>query len=120
MNKVASLDEVVIRKAVLSDVERIVRLSNAGGPDGQPKQSLPDVLPDGYFESFRRIDKDPNQTLMVAELEKNIVGTFHLTFLTYLAGEGREDCQIEAVHVDFYLARARDRFSHDDMGNKRR
>ena len=37
---------------------------------------------------------------MVAEVSGKIVGTFHLTFLIYLAGAGREDCQIEAVHVD--------------------
>ena len=37
---------------------------------------------------------------MVADISGEVVGTFHLTFLTYLAGAGREDCQIEAVHVD--------------------
>ncbi len=29
-----------------------------------------------------------------------MVGTFQLSFLTYIAGAGRTDCQIESVHVD--------------------
>ena len=92
--------ETVIRPAVLADVEKIVRLSNDGGPDGKPKAILPQVLPDGYFQAFQRIDSDPKNALMVVEHNGIVIGTFHVTYLTYLAGAGREDCQVEAVHVD--------------------
>jgi hypothetical protein len=37
---------------------------------------------------------------MVAELDNKVIGTFHVTYFTYLLGAGREDCQIEKVHVD--------------------
>lgn len=77
-----------------------MRLSNEGGPDGKPKEILPDVLPTEYFEAFHRICKDPNHQLMVVECQVCVAGTFHLTYITYIAGKGQEDCQIEAVHVD--------------------
>ena len=88
---------IQIRKAKLQDVDAIVRLTNAGGPDGKPRLELPAVLPATYDAAFAAIDADPNQLLMVAEQNESIVGTFHLTYLVYLAGAGRPDAQIEAV-----------------------
>lgn len=90
---------VQLRQATSHDVDAIVRLVNAGGPENKARQALPAVLPLAYSEAFQVIDSDPNHLLMVAELGGCIVGTFHLTFLTYLAGAGRPDAQIEAVHV---------------------
>lgn len=90
---------VYIRKATPNDVERIVRLANEGGPLGKPRRELPARLPDSYSQAFQTIDSDPNQHLMVAEYQGEVVGTFHLTFITYLAGEGHPDAQIEAIHV---------------------
>jgi GNAT superfamily N-acetyltransferase len=91
--------EIFIRKATPADVDNIVRLSNAGGPGGEPRKVLPDALPDVYFHAFQRIQSDANQFLMVAECGGKIIGTFHMTYLTYLPAAGQEDCQIENVHV---------------------
>lgn len=91
--------EARIREATANDVESIVRLANAGGPDGKPRLQLPDVLPDSYSSVFEVIQADPNHLLMVAEHEETVVGTFHMTFLHYLAGAGHPDAQVEAVHV---------------------
>ena len=88
-----------IRQATRQDVDQIVRLTNAGGPDGKPRIDLPDQLPDGYFRAFDSIAQDPKQLLMVADLDDRVIGTFHMTFLSYLAAAGKEDCLIEAVHV---------------------
>lgn len=90
---------VKIRRALREDIDRIVRLVNAGGPDGKPRQDLPDVLPDAYLRAFETIEADPYQQLMVAEIDGLVVGTFHLTFLTYLAAAGQPDALVEAVHV---------------------
>lgn len=89
---------MLIRKAEEKDVHRIVHLVNLGGPVGK-REDLPDALPPIYAETFRKIVSDPNAYLMVAELDGVVVGTFHLTLITYLAAKGREDAQIEAVHV---------------------
>lgn len=94
------MQNIVIRRAQKSDVDQIVRICNAGGPEGKQRQQLPEVLPDGYYQAFSNIDQDPRQELMVAEVEGKVIGTFHLTYLTYLAAAGKEDLQIEAVHVE--------------------
>ncbi len=94
------MSELVPRRATSTDVPKIVRLANSGGPDGKPREILSDVLPYYYEEAFQRIEKDPNALLMVVEKDGNIIGTFQINFLTYLAGKGSSDMQIEAVHVD--------------------
>ena len=88
-----------IREAELEDVETIVRLTNAGGPEDVPRAELPEVLPKSYFDAFEAIRAETNHHLYVAEADGHIVGTFHLTFLTYLGAAGRPDAQIEAIHV---------------------
>lgn len=93
------LTKLVFRRAVSGDVETIVRIVNAGGPDGRPRKELPDPLPTVYMNTFQTIDDDANQWLMVVEYAGEIVGTFHLTYITYLAAAGRPDLQIEAIHV---------------------
>ena len=90
---------VTIREATLDDVDAVVRLTNAGGPDGKPRRELPRVLPEACAQAFATIDSDPCHLLMVADLHGIVVGTFHLVFLTYLAGGGRHDAQLEAIHV---------------------
>jgi GNAT superfamily N-acetyltransferase len=92
-------NELVIRDAQPQDLDTLVRLVNEGGPDGNPRETVPDRLPSHYLETFRIIAEDSRARLIVAELNGRIVGTFHLVYLTYLAGKGREDAQLEAVHV---------------------
>lgn len=100
MNKPAmASDNLLIREARLEDLDSIVRLVNAGGPDGKARAELPDTLPPIYTSTFRKIERDVNQRLMVAETGTRIVGTFHVSYLYYLAGLGRPDAQIEAIHV---------------------
>ena len=91
--------KLLIREARLNDLDSIVRMVNAGGPDGKARVELPDKLPEVYTHTFKKIESDPNQKLMVAELNAQLVGTFHLTYIYYLAGRGRPDAQIEAIHV---------------------
>ncbi len=90
---------MLIRKATKEDVSVIVKMVNDGGPDGKPREILPEPLPSYYESTFHRIENHPHDLLMVAEIAGEVVGTFHLTFLWYLAGKGRPDAQIEAVHV---------------------
>ena len=93
------VSSVRLRQAVSRDVDPVVRLVNAGGPEGKPRNELPAVLPPAYMRAFEVINADANHLLMVAELDGTIIGTFQITFLTYLAGAGQTDAQIEAVHV---------------------
>ncbi len=91
---------LAIRRAVFSDIEAILRLFHHGAAEAAPALPLTAVLPTGYADAFERIDREPNCALMVAEIDGQLVGTFQLAFLTYLMGAGRDDCQIESMHVD--------------------
>jgi GNAT superfamily N-acetyltransferase len=93
-------NQFVIRLAKWSDVERIVELSFCGRPENNFQDPLPQFIPDGYKAAFQRIDGDPNSKLIVVEKNGIVVGTFQMTYLTYISGNGKEVCQIESVFVD--------------------
>ena len=93
------MTSLIIRPARKEDVREIVHLVNAGGPGGKPRGVIPDPFPLYYFETFEKISANPSCRLMVAEMEGKVIGTFQLNFLTYLAAKGRDDIQVEAIHV---------------------
>ncbi len=88
------------RKATAHDLPEIIALladdelgqkrenANANGASNQR-----------YIDAFHKIDNDPNQYLMVVELEGIIVGTCHLTIMPSLTFLGATRMQIEAVRV---------------------
>ncbi|MDP3705061.1 MAG: GNAT family N-acetyltransferase [Legionellaceae bacterium] len=51
------------------------------------------------MDAFHRIDKDPNQYLMIVCSENVIVGTCHLTIMPSLTFVGSTRMQIEAVRI---------------------
>ncbi|WHT18106.1 GNAT family N-acetyltransferase [Crossiella sp. CA-258035] len=52
-----------------------------------------------YQEAFAALDADPNQLLLVAEADGEVVGTLQLTFIPGLSRLGMWRAQIEAVRV---------------------
>ena len=92
--------DLIVRAARKKDLPSIVRIVNAGGPDGRPREKLPQSLSYYYFKAFEKIRADKNAHLMVVERDGKVIGTFQVNFLTYLAGKGRQDAHIEAFHID--------------------
>jgi GNAT superfamily N-acetyltransferase len=85
-----------IRRATLADVPAIVTLI-ADDQLGATRESLDDLTP--YAEAFAALDADPNQLLMVADRNGEVVGTFQLTIIPGLSRRGSTRAQIEAVRV---------------------
>lgn len=87
-----------IRRAVRADLPSIVRLL---ADDQLGAQREDPALPLGaaYFEAFAAIDADPNQLLVVARSDGEIIGTLQLTFIPGLARMGTWRGQIEAVRI---------------------
>ncbi|MCU1686217.1 MAG: family N-acetyltransferase [Amycolatopsis sp.] len=85
-----------IRQAIREDVEPIVRLL-IDDQLGASRDSVDDLGP--YLKAFEDIDADPNQLLMVADLDGAVVGTFQLTFIPGLSRKGSLRGQIEGVRV---------------------
>lgn len=89
-----------IRKALKSDVPTIVGML-ANDKLGQLREDYRDPLPNFYFDAFERIDRNPNQELVVIENDqKQILGTLQLSFIQYLTYQGGIRAQIEAVRVN--------------------
>lgn len=92
------MTNVIIRRANLDDLPAIVSLlANDALGSTREDASLP--LRSSYVDAFDAIDTDPNQLLVVAASDQNVVGTLQLTYLPNISHMGAWRAQIEAVRV---------------------
>jgi GNAT superfamily N-acetyltransferase len=113
------------RQAARGDLAPIVALL-ADDALGARRERNEDPLPDAYHGAFDAIDGDPNNELIVAEHEGDLVGVLQLTFIPYLTYQGGRRALIEGVRVaepfrgrgigrrffEWAIERARDRGCH--------
>lgn len=90
--------DLIYRRAEYRDLVAIVSLL-AMDKFGSRRDQVSDPLDEQYTKAFHEIDSDPRQYLMVVELEKNIIGTCHITIIPSLTFVGTTRMQIEAVRV---------------------
>ena len=93
-----ALDDLTIREAGEEDVPALVALFAADEIGGHGDTVDTSALPD-YLAAFRAIAMSPNETIYVAELAGNVVGTFQTAILTKLVGRGTVSMVIEAVQT---------------------
>ncbi|MBP6986067.1 MAG: GNAT family N-acetyltransferase [Alphaproteobacteria bacterium] len=86
------------RKAVGEDLKSIIKLLQ-DDPLGQTREVYDQDISPCYYDAFKKIDSDPNQHLMVVEINNEIIGTCHLTIVPSLTYKGSSRLQIEAVRV---------------------
>lgn len=60
-------------------------------------------MPSNYYDAFSAIDADPNNELVVACNNEQVVGVLQLTFIPYLTYQGGWRALIEGVRVDATL-----------------
>ena len=87
------------RLATENDLPAIVRML-ADDFLGQQRERYEDPLPESYIKAFREIDADPNNELIVAELDGGVVGTLQLTYTPSISFQGGKRCTVESVRVD--------------------
>ncbi|MGZ0148625.1 N-acetyltransferase family protein [Kribbella sp. WER1] len=90
------MTELVIRRATAADVAPIVTMI-ADDQLGATRESTDDLTP--YLAAFEQIDADPNQLLVVAERNHEVIGTLQLTIVPGLSRRGSTRGLIEAVRV---------------------
>ena len=90
------MNDVVIRRATASDVAAIVAMI-ADDQLGATRESHDDLTP--YLAAFEQIDADPNQLLVVADRNDEVIGTLQLTIIPGLSRRGSTRGLIEAVRV---------------------
>jgi GNAT superfamily N-acetyltransferase len=90
---------VSFRPATLNDLPEIVRMLSNDFL-GQQRERYENPLPESYIKAFREIEGDPNNELIVAELNGDLVGTLQLTFTPSISFQGGKRCTVESVRVD--------------------
>jgi GNAT superfamily N-acetyltransferase len=94
------------RLATRTDVPAIVRML-ADDELGAQREQLETPLPQSYYTAFEAIESDPNQELIVAELDGEVIGTLQLMFLPSLSYQGGIRAQVESVRIVQQLRRQR-------------
>lgn len=91
--------EALFRIATIDDLSSIVRML---GDDflGQGREDLSEPLNENYVKAFREIEADPNNELIVAELDGKIIGTLQLVVTPSLSFKGSRRSIVESVRVD--------------------
>ncbi|WP_026162770.1 GNAT family N-acetyltransferase [Kribbella catacumbae] len=90
------MTDVVIRRATATDVPGIVSMLIDDEIAAQ-RESPADLTP--YQAAFAAIETDPNQFLVVAERNDELVGTLQLTIIPGLSRKGATRGLVEAVRV---------------------
>jgi GNAT superfamily N-acetyltransferase len=90
------MTDVAIRPATADDVPAIIAML-ADDPLGATRESPGDLTP--YRAAFSAIEADPNQLLVVADRNGEVIGTLQLTIIPGLSRKGSTRALVEAVRV---------------------
>ncbi|MEV4252193.1 GNAT family N-acetyltransferase [Spirillospora sp. NPDC049652] len=84
------------RESLGGDGQAEAAAESAGGAVGGAAGA---GVPAAYYTAFEAIEKDPNNSVIVAELGGEIAGCLQLTYIPGLTYTGGERAQIEGVRV---------------------
>jgi len=90
--------KVQFRPATRTDLPAIVRML-AEDELGARRERFETPLPQAYYTAFEAIEADPNQEIIVAELDGEVVGALQLMYLPSLSYQGGTRAQVESVRV---------------------
>ena len=91
--------DVTFRLATRADLPSIVRML-ADDELGSQRERVENPLPESYYSAFEQINEDPNHELIVAERNRDVIGTLRLMFLPSVSFQGGLRAQVESVRVD--------------------
>ncbi|WP_444995544.1 GNAT family N-acetyltransferase [Aliikangiella sp. IMCC44359] len=92
-------ETITFRSAKKSDIKLLVAMLY-NDELGQLRESNSEPLPDTYYSAFEAIEHDPNNQLIVAELNYNVIGMMQITYIPYLTYQGKWRALIEGVRID--------------------
>jgi GNAT superfamily N-acetyltransferase len=84
---------MIIRNARIEDLDAILAMLQRDSFTYRPEQAA------DFVRAFHDIDREPNNELIVAERDGDIVGTLQLTFIPGMTYGGAWRAQVEAVRV---------------------
>ena len=86
------------RDAGRNDIAAVVRLL-AADVLGSTREAVMDEVDPAYVEAFEAIVRDPNNRLIVADVEGEVVGCMQITCIPNMTFKGGRRLQIEGVRV---------------------
>jgi ribosomal protein S18 acetylase RimI-like enzyme len=89
---------VVFRKARLEDLRAILEMLNEDKV-GTVLERIEQPMPRLYTDAFALLDADPNQLLLVGEVDGRIAASLQLSFIPGIAHQAAWRAQVEAVRV---------------------
>lgn len=89
---------IEIREATEKDLDSIVAML-ADDPLGSKRERYEQPLPKSYREAFQAISSDPNNELIVACYENEVIGVQQITFTPYITYQGGWRATIEGVRT---------------------
>jgi ribosomal protein S18 acetylase RimI-like enzyme len=91
-------DAITFRRARKQDVDAIVKML-ADDVLGKERERYLNPLPESYLQAFQAIDADPNNELVLACRESEVIGVMQITFTPYLTHQGSWRATIEGVRT---------------------
>jgi GNAT superfamily N-acetyltransferase len=96
--RLLSVTDPIFRSASRADVPAIVGLL-ADDPLGSARETVSEEVDAAYWRAFDAIDDDPRNTVVVAEVAGEVVGTMQLIVIPSLTRRGAQRLEIEGVRV---------------------
>lgn len=90
--------DISFRLAAAADLPRIVEML-ADDILGRERESMDGPLPGSYAETFRAIEADPNNELLVACIDGQVVATLQLIYTPSLSFRGSWRATLESVRT---------------------
>lgn len=91
-------NDVTFRVATENDLDAIVAML-ADDMLGSKRELYEKPLPSSYLQAFQAINVDPNNELIVACQDSEIVGVLQITFTPYITHQGGWRATIEGVRT---------------------
>ncbi|GAA0339826.1 GNAT family N-acetyltransferase [Bacillus carboniphilus] len=92
------MTKLTFRNAQEGDLDKIVGML-ADDPLGMKRERYEKPLPESYHQAFHAISSDPNNELVVACMDNEVVGVFQMTFTPYITHQGGWRATIEGVRT---------------------
>jgi len=89
----------LIRRATERDLPEVVRLFATPDVGNAKNEIVSDPVHPAYVDALRSMTGDPNNALLVADVDGRVAGVFQLTIIQHVANTGAKIAQIENVVV---------------------
>lgn len=98
MSNAGAVTNLRIRVADERDVPALVRML-ADDFLGAQRERATDPLPQSYYDAFAAIERDPNNEILLATLDDDVVAMLQLTYTPSLSYQGSWRATIESVRT---------------------